>query len=764
MRLSRTLIQRLGLGLAAVGTAFLAWEVWSGPATVPALTFPDAPATTPQTGTKPYGLEKRIPWNTSRVVGSPSPPLPYRVKQTFTKLKIPCPIAVIREPGTDNLILLHQLVAWTGAGKILRIKDDPNVDKAEVLLSLDGIAYGVAFHPDFLKNGYFYVGWNGPLTAKKKFTRITRYTISRQPPYALDPKSAKLIIEWESDGHNGGDLAFGNDGMLYVTSGDGTSDSDTNLAGQDLTRLLSKLLRIDVNHPDAGKAYSVPRDNPFLTTPGARPETWAYGFRNPWRIHIDKQTGDIWVGQNGQDLWEQAYLVERGANYGWSVTEGSHQFYPTRKAGPTPISLPTVEHPHSEMRSLTGGIVYHGSKLPELQGAYLYGDWSTGKVWGVRHDHGKVVWHQELADTTMQITGFGTDSKGELLIADHGSGFYQLEPTPKEKNPPKFPTRLSETGLFSSVKDHRPDPALIPYSVNAPLWSDGADKERFIALPGTTQIEFTESGGWNFPEGAVLVKTFSLNMEADKPASRRRIETRLLTRQVGKWVGYSYIWNDEQTDAELVAAAGMDRDYEVRDPNASGGHRKQTWHYPSRTECMVCHSRAANFVLGLNTLQMNKVHDYGQVPDNQLRTLEHIGVFKARLPKPIEAFGRLVNPYEGKDNLEARARSYLHANCSICHVSAGGGNAAIDLDFLSKREGTNLIGVRPLHDSYGIANAQLVAPGDPERSILYVRLSRRGPGQMPPLATSLVDSGAVQVVYDWIKQMKRVAEKPAGKQ
>src|SRR5262249_38411002 len=157
------------------------------------------------------------------------------------------PIGVAHEPGTDNLILIHQLVAWTGAGKILRIKDDPNVEKAEVLLNVDGIAYGVAFHPDFLKNGYMYVGWNCPLSGRKKFTPITRYTIARKPPFVLDPKSGYLIIEWESDGHNGGDMAFGNDGMLYVTSGDGTSDSDTNLAGQDLTKLLSKVLRIDVD-------------------------------------------------------------------------------------------------------------------------------------------------------------------------------------------------------------------------------------------------------------------------------------------------------------------------------------------------------------------------------------------------------------------------------------------------------------------------------------------------------------------------------------
>src|SRR5207244_1910429 len=209
------------------------------------------------------------------------------------------------------------------------------------------------------------------------------------------------------------------------------------------------LCRIDVDHPDANKACSVPNDNPFVGQEGIRPETWAYGLRNPWRMTVDAKTGDLWVGQNGQDLWEQAYLVRKGENYGWSVMEGSHPFYPERKAGPTPITAPTVEHPHSEFRSLTGGIVYYGSKFPELHGAYLYGDYSTGKVWGIRHDGQKEVWHKELADTRLQITGFGADAHGEVLICDHRGqdkgGFYTLEPTPKDLPPSTFPRRLSDS-------------------------------------------------------------------------------------------------------------------------------------------------------------------------------------------------------------------------------------------------------------------------------------------------------------------------------
>jgi uncharacterized repeat protein (TIGR03806 family) len=297
--------------------------------------------------------------------------------------------------------------------------------------------------------------------------------------------------------------------------------------------------------------------------------------------------------------------------------------------------------------------------------------------------------------------------------------------------------------------------------VNAPLWSDGAEKERYLALPGTSQIEFMPENGWNFPEGTVLVKTFALELEAGNPASRRRIETRLLTKPQKEWIGYSYVWNDEQTDATLVDRAGLDRVYEVRDAQQPGGVRKQTWHYPSRAECMVCHSRAANFVLGLSTLQMNKVHQYGAVADNQLRTLEHIGVFKDKLPKRPEEFGRLVDPSDARADLDARARSYLHANCAQCHVEAGGGNAMIDLAFKAAPGKMRLIDVRPLHDGYGLQDARLVAAGDPDRSVLLHRMGLRGRGQMPPLATSRVDEEAMRLLREWVRQVKPPTAQPA---
>jgi uncharacterized repeat protein (TIGR03806 family) len=305
--------------------------------------------------------------------------------------------------------------------------------------------------------------------------------------------------------------------------------------------------------------------------------------------------------------------------------------------------------------------------------------------------------------------------------------------------------------VFVSVRDRQPEAGLIAYSVNALLWSDGAFKERFMAVPDGGKIGFTTGGnGWNFPEGTVLVKTFLLEFEPGNSASRRPGETRLLTRQQNEWAGYSYVWNDEATDAVLAGKEGIDRPFVIRDPAAPGGHRTQSWHYPSRAECMVCHSRAANFVLGLSEAQMDRDHDYGGVVDNQFRTLEHIGLFTAALPGRSAARPPLVDPSDPRAPLERRVRSYLHANCAICHVEAGGGNAAINLSIASALEKMRLIDVLPMQDSFGIDGARIVAPGHPERSTLLERIRRRGPGQMPPLASSLVDDEAVSLVRQWI--------------
>jgi len=706
-----------------------------------------------------YGIDHRIPWTTSRLVGSPDPPLPYTVEKTFTNINWRAPIFITPEPDTDALLVVQQGGEKERPSKILRLRDDPKTDQVEAFLEVSNrLVYSVTFHPDYRTNGFLFVFSNGTTSESERTNRISRFTVGRQAPFACERSSERVIIEWHSQGHDGGGLVFGHDGMLYISTGDGTSDSDGWNSGQDLSELLGGVLRIDVDHPDGTQAYSVPKDNPFIGMTNARPENWAYGLRNPWRLCIDEKTGQIWAGNNGQDLWETAHLIRRGENYGWSVYEGSHPFYLNRKLGPTPAVAPTIEHHHLEARSLTGGAVYYGGLLPELNGVYVYGDYSTGTIWGTHHDGRRVTLQKELARTQLQITAFAVDQRGELLITDHVGAIYRLVRSRPKRPRSKFPMRLSETGLFISTQDHRVQPALIPYSVNTPGWADGAFVERFMALPEDSHIP-------NLTNGAVLMQTLSLEREPGQraggsgPTSRQRIETRLLTLQNGQWIGYSYRWDDRQSDATLVGVKGEEKEYEVKIvesasslPSKSSGVRRQVWRFPGRAECMTCHSRAANFVLGVTELQLNTAHDYAGVRDNQLRTLQHIGVFTGSLPKPADR--RLVDPYDPNESLDARARSYLHANCSVCHVEAGGGNAKMELGITTAPERMNVIGARPQHDTFGIDNAMLIFPGDPERSILYQRVSRRGRGQMPPLVTRAVDDRAVALFRDWIRAMK----------
>ena len=202
----------------------------------------------------------------------------------------------------------------------------------------------------------------------------------------------------------------------------------------------------------------------------------------------------MWGGEVGQDLWEMIYLIQKGGNYGWSVREGAHPFRPERPKGPGELQQPIVEHPHSDFRSITGGWVYRGKRLPELTGAYIYGDYDTGKVWMLRYDDKakKVTEHRELCDTQVRIVEIITDADGEILFLDFaGGGLHRLMPQPPPKSDaPQFPRKLSETGLFANVKNMKPAAGVIPYDVVAPLWSDGAIKERLMAVPGDAKIEF----------------------------------------------------------------------------------------------------------------------------------------------------------------------------------------------------------------------------------------------------------------------------------
>jgi uncharacterized repeat protein (TIGR03806 family) len=416
--------------------------------------------------------------------------------------------------------------------------------------------------------------------------------------------------------------------------------------------------------------------------------------------------------------------------------------------------------------------------LKELQGAYIYGDYDTGRIWSFHFDREtrKVSNHRELVDTQHRIVAWGEDADGEIYVVDHqGGGLHRLIPAPPPAaDLPRFPRKLSETGLFASTRDHTPAAGVIPYSVNAELWSDGAIKERFMAIPGDAKIDYDAmtypqpapgaQPGWRFPTGTVFVKTFSLELDPGNPKSRKRLETRLLvgervagSEEVGDqvWLGYTYLWNDAQTDAELIEAKGLDKKYHIKDAAAPGGTREQLWHFPSRTECTLCHTMSAKYVLGVNTLQSNRDHDYGDCVANQLATFEHIGLFSKALPDRPEKLPKLADVRDEKADLGARARSYLHANCSHCHRKWGGGNAEFQLLYALKLEETGIVNVRANHGHFDLQEPKLLIPGEPDRSLIYHRMTMLGLGRMPHVASNVVDKEGAAVVKQWIAGMRK---------
>lgn len=282
---------------------------------------------------------------------------------------------------------------------------------------------GLAFHPDFEANGYFYINYtHDPAGSGPDVTRISRFQVSAVDPNTADPGSELVVLQFDQDfaNHNGGDIHFGPDGFLYIATGDGGSGRDPNARAQDLQTLLGKILRIDV---DGGTPYAVPNDNPFVDLPTARPEIWAYGLRNPWRFSFDRATGDLFIGDVGQNAVEEIDLQPAssvgGENYGWSCMEGndSPNFNP---CDGTLLTAPILVYDHSRGCSVTGGYVYRGS-IADLRGLYVFGDFCSGKIWFASESGGD--WNaEEWSDSGISISSFGEDEEGELYLTDLSRG------------------------------------------------------------------------------------------------------------------------------------------------------------------------------------------------------------------------------------------------------------------------------------------------------------------------------------------------------
>ena len=624
--------------------------------------------------------------------------------------------------------------------------DGDRVAHADIFLAITDRVYAdvleagllsLAFHPDFAHNGRFFVYY----TAPGPLSRVSEFRLSDHPDRA-DPGSERILLEVPQSGdyHFGGQVAFGPDGFLYIGLGDGGQRE----RAQDLSLLHGSILRLDPDGQRADRPYAVPADNPLIgNARGWRPEIWAWGLRNPWRFSFDPLSGMLWAGDVGGSLWEEIDQIEPAGNYGWPDQEGP-QCIAGGGCGGTDSIAPVWAYAHEGGRSVTGGYVYRGNTLIQLQGVYVYGDFVTGQIWGLRLDAEGAPDNTLLAVSPSPIASFGLDEAGEIYVVGFDGALYVL--AQDEVVSDLLPSELKAVGLFADSATQSPVPGLIPYSVNAQLWSDGAFKTRFLALPESGYIDFGAEAPWTFPPNTVLVKNFYIEMAVGRPESHRMIETRLLVknRQNAGWSGFSYRWNEAGTNATLLQESRTDT-LIVADPLAPGGERRRPYYFPSRADCQACHTAAAGHVLGLHTAQLNRLEE----GENLLRTLERLAVFSAPLPASLAGLPRLSDPTDLTENVERRARSYLDANCASCHRPGGTSRSAMDLRFAAPLEALGL-GVAPVLGDLGVLDARLVAPGAPERSVLYRRMTTLDENRMPPLATQQIDVDGVDAVRRWI--------------
>ncbi len=363
--------------------------------------------------------------NTTPAASTPAALPALQLTSSVAGLASPVGLESARD-GSGRLFVLEQ------AGRIRIIRNGavtaaPFLDiTAKVASGGELGLLGLAFHPAYASNRKFYVDYTRPLGSQWE-TVIAEYLASAANPDQADAASERILLTVAQpfSNHNGGQLAFGPDGFLYIALGDGGSGGDPMGNGQNLQALLGKILRIDVNGSSGGRPYAIPPDNPFATGGGA-PEIFAYGFRNPWRFSFDSATGTLFAGDVGESSFEEVDIVQKGANYGWNIMEGSHCFAPATGCNMTGLTLPINDYGRDQGSTVIGGSVYRGSAIPALVSAYVFGDFGSGRIWGLRQGSSGAWERTQLAATGKSISSFGRDENGELYVVDYSGAVWRL--------------------------------------------------------------------------------------------------------------------------------------------------------------------------------------------------------------------------------------------------------------------------------------------------------------------------------------------------
>lgn len=666
---------------------------------------------------------------------------------------------------------------------------------------------GLAFHPAYATNRTFFVFYTVRISGNRH-QRVARLQTSATNSNLADVAThAPLITQFDdASNHNGGDIHFGPDGYLYVSLGDEGNANDSPNNSRWLNRdFFSGILRLDVDRLNVGQPggsvepnthpainldstngnrarYAIPPDNPLLapgiigtlgplgtgayqtngtllnlTASTLRTEFALYGLRNPWRMSFDRPTGRLFIADVGQGAREEINLVTSlGRSFGWPFREGAIAFSSAPSPVPSAATYPRQEPIHDYDRtigsSITGGIIYRGTRLTELFEDYVFADYGSGRIFALRPS-GATWTRRTLVDSGTAIAGIGPDPRNaDALFANINTGVIQrLARSGTTGTAP--PATLSATGAFSSLATLAPAAGVVPYDIQHPFWSDHAAKRRWFALPGTTlTATYAAEGAWTFPTGTVWVKHFDLESTRGNPATARRLETRFIVKTATGAYGLSYRWRTDQTDADLVPEEGADVDYNVV---VAGLAQTQRWRFPSRNECRTCHTPAAGHALSFNTRQLNRLRTYGAASDNQLNHLAAAGYLapaSAPTPQTVATLPAHAALDDTTQSLEHRVRSYLAVNCISCHVPGG---AALGNFNVTPALTTAATGLRTaaLVNNGGDAANRLFTPADAARSMILKRILGDGVPRMPPLGTNEIDRGAETLLRAYIAEL-----------
>ena len=588
--------------------------------------------------------------------------------------------------------------------------------------------------------------------------RLSRWRLADPTaPLALEPASEEVLLEVPQGGQAGGGqaggaqgggalaaggLAFGSDGTLYVGVGAGAG-----ALAPAQGALSGAILRLDVRatDPECGLAYAIPSTNPLAANrcgagEGGRPELWAWGLRWPTRLSFDASSQGLFVSVEGGGV-SAVERVVGGGHHGWPVMEGEACVEAGCDRAGFVLPMVTLTRgaglPPDEP-ALTGGVVYRGATHPTLVGYYLYVDRAARRL--VATPPNAPLRAQVILEG-VDVVAISEDGDSEVVLWGADGAASRLVSSSDAPPAALFPQLLSLTGCFSDISSATLADSVVPYEVNRPFWSDLADKERAFAIPVGSEITYKPAGEpLGFPLDSVIIKTFYLT---DRAGVKRRYETRLLHNSRQGWVGYTYRWRDDLSDADLLLN-GYEQTLE-------GPLGPQVWSFLDPSACTECHTGPSGRTLGLSIEQLNLTAEYEGGALNQLDALERAGYL--RLPAPPGTLDRLAPTGDESISVEREAREFLHVNCAYCHLPEGLPHLRLDLRLHTPLSEMGICDEPPTLGDVVVPNARLLAPGSPNRSVLLLRALARGFGQMPPLGSHMENFEGTAALALWISQL-----------